>query len=400
MTEANSESFEDLFKAEETKKIRRLTPGQKIKATIVGINDETTFLDVGGKSEGVLNSSELRDNEGNFTSEVGDVIDVYFLQAKSSEQLFTTSIGSGSSNAHLEEAFRSSIPVEGFVKAEIKGGFEVTLGGNVRGFCPYSQMGLRRVENAAETYLETHMKFQITRFEENGRNIVLSARAIQEEERAELREKLQDTLEEGQTIEGVISSIRDFGAFVDLGGVDGLIPISEIGWSRVEKVEEHFTVGQRVSAVVKKIDWEKDRISLSYKETQKDPWDDVPSHFPVGSTHMGTVARLAQFGAFVTLAPGIDGLVHISKLGGGRRINHSREVLEEGQNIDVTIEGIDLSEKRISLVPADYVSPENEDEKEKTEYRSFIAREEKKRPANEMGSLGALLKAKMAEKKK
>jgi small subunit ribosomal protein S1 len=400
MTDTDNASFEELFKAEKTKKIKHLVPGQKIKATIVGINSETTFLDVGGKSEGVLNSSELKDGEGNFTHQVGDVLDVYFLQAKAAEQLFTTSIGSGSSNAHLEEAFRSGIPVEGFVKAEIKGGFEVTLGGNVRGFCPFSQMGLRRVEDASKAYLESHMKFQITRFEENGRNIVLSARAIQEAERAELREKLQETLEEGQTVEGVVSSIRDFGAFVDIGGVDGLIPISEIGWSRVEKVEEYFTVGQKVQAVIKKLDWDKDRISLSYKETQADPWNEAINTFPVGSTHMGTVARLAQFGAFVTLAPGIDGLVHISKLGGGRRINHPREVLEEGQNIDVTIDAIDLAEKRISLIPADYVSPEAEQDKERTEYKSFITKEKKKKPATEMGSLGALLKAKMTEKDK
>ncbi len=400
MTEPDNESFEELFKAQKTTKIRHLTPGQKIKATIVGINDETTFLDVGGKSEGVLLSSEIRDGEGNFTHQLGDVLDVYFLQAKSSEQLFTTSIGSGSSNAHLEEAFRSGIPVEGFVKAEIKGGFEITLGGNVRGFCPFSQMGLRRVEDAAKEYVETHMKFQITRFEENGRNIVLSARAIQEAERAELREKLQETLEEGQTVEGVVSSIREFGAFVDIGGVDGLIPISEIGWSRVEKVDEHFTVGQKVQAVIKKLDWDKDRISLSYKETQADPWNEVVNLFPEGTTHMGTVARLAQFGAFVTLAPGIDGLVHISKLGGGRRINHPREVLEEGQNIDVKIDAIDLAEKRISLIPADYVSPEAEQDKERTEYKSFVTKEKKKKPVSETGSLGALLKAKMAEKNK
>jgi len=399
MTEADNASFEELFKAEKTKKIRHLTPGQKIRATIVGFNNETAFLDVGGKSEGVLNSSELKDDEGNFNYKIGDQIDVYFLQAKASEQLFTTSIGSGSSTAHLEEAFRSGIPVEGFVKAEIKGGFEVTLGGNVRGFCPYSQMGLRRVDDAAKEYLETHMKFQITRFEENGRNIVLSARALQEAERAELREKLQETLEEGQTVDGIISSIRDFGAFVDIGGVDGLIPISEIGWSRVDNVADYFSVGQKVQAVIKKLDWQNDRISLSYKETQADPWEQAADQFAEGTSHTGTVARLAQFGAFVTLAPGIDGLVHISKLGGGRRINHPREVLEEGQNIDVTIDGIDRIEKRISLIPADYVSPEAEEEKERSEYKTYISKEKKSKSASGIGSLGALLQSKLAEKK-
>jgi small subunit ribosomal protein S1 len=168
----------------------------------------------------------------------------------------------------------------------------------------------------------------------------------------------------------------------------------------VDKVEEYFTVGQKVQAVIKKLDWEKDRISLSYKETQADPWDEVVNKFPEGTTHMGTVARLAQFGAFVTLSPGIDGLIHISKLGGGRRINHPREVLEEGQNVDVTIDSIDLAEKRISLVPADYVSAEAEQDLERTEYKSFVTKEKKSKPTKEVGSLGALLKAKMAEKDK
>ncbi len=397
--EVKNESFEELFKVEETKKLRRIKPGEKITATIVGIGQETTFLDVGGKSEGVLNSSELADKEGNFTKATGDRIDVYFLQTKGSEQLFTMTIGSGSSNAHLEEAFRSQIPVEGFVKAEIKGGFEITLGGNIRAFCPYSQMGLRRVEDAAKEYLETHMKFLISRFEEGGRNLVLSARAIQEAEREELKEKLQQVLEEGQTVEGVISSVRDFGAFVDIGGVDGLIPISEIGWSRVENVADYFHVDQKVSVVVKKIDWEKDRISLSYKETLADPWDTVSEQFPEGTTHTGTVARLAQFGAFITLAPGIDGLIHISKLGGGRKIHHPREVMEEGQNIDVNIESTDQVERRISLVPTDYVSPESTDIAEQSEYKSYISGNKKKKGTSDVGSLGAMLKAKLAEKK-
>ena len=398
--EVNNESFEELFKAENTKKLRRIKPGQKITATIVGIGEETTFLDVGGKSEGVLNSSELTDKDGEITKQIGDTIDVYYLQTKGAEQLFTTTIGSGSSNAHLEEAFRSQIPVEGFVKAEIKGGFEITLGGNIRSFCPYSQMGLRRVEDAAKEYLETHMKFLITRFEEGGRNLVLSARAILEAERAELREKLEEVLEKGQTVEGVISSIRDFGAFVDLGGIDGLIPISEIGWSRVEKVAEYFSIDQKVKVVVKNIDWEKDRISLSYKETLANPWDSNIEKFPEGSTHMGTVARIAQFGAFITLTPGIDGLIHISKLGGGRKIHHPREVMEEGQNIDVTIESIDLDERRISLIPADYVSPENKDMEERSEYKSYISGNKKKKSEIKIGGLGELLKARLAEKNK
>ncbi len=397
MTEAMEESFAELFKAQDKKRLKNLNPGQKVRATIVGIGEETTFLDVGGKSEGVLNSSELRDSEGKISKAIGDQIDVYFLRGKSSELLFTTSIGSGGGSAHLEEAWRSGIPVDGLVKAEIKGGFEINLAGSVRAFCPYSQMGLRRVADAAGEYLNSQMQFLITRYE--GRNIVVSSRAIQERQRAELRQALVETLQEGQTVEGVVSSVRDFGAFVDLGGVDGLIPISEIGWSRIERVDEYFTVGQKVQAVIKKLDWDNDRISLSYKETQADPWQQAAEQFPVGTSHTGTVARLAQFGAFVTLAAGIDGLIHISRLGAGRRLNHPREVLEEGQQIEVTVEAVDLGERRISLLPADYVSEESQEKAERAEYSSFLQGERKK-PAGGMGSLGALLQKKLGERKK
>lgn len=393
-----SDSFEELFKSEEKKSLRKLTPGEKITAIVAGISGENVFLDVGGKSEGILLAAEVTDAEGTVNVAPGDTIEVYFLQAKKSEQIFTTKIGSGSSVAHLEEAWRNQIPVEGYVKAEIKGGFEITLSGNTRAFCPYSQMGLRRVDDAAATYLDTHMTFLISRFEESGRNLVVSARAIQEEEREQQKEKLKETLEEGQTLTATITSIRDFGAFADIGGVDGLIPVSEIGWSRVENINDHFTVGQSVNVVVKSIDWEKDRISLSYKETLADPWDTFVKNFPVGTLAMGTVSRLQQFGAFVTLVEGVDGLVHISKLGDGRRLNHPREVLEVGQDIEVTIESIEEDNRRISLTPSDYKAPEDKDEAERQEYKKFVAGKKKQEPS--MGSLGELLKAKMEEKKK
>lgn len=393
-----SDSFEELFKSEEKKSLRKLTPGEKVTAIVAGISGENIFLDVGGKSEGILLAAELIDEEGNVSVAPGDAVEVYFLQAKKSEQIFTTKIGSGSSVAHLEEAWRNQIPVEGYVKAEIKGGFEITLSGNTRAFCPYSQMGLRRVDDAAATYLDTHMTFLISRFEENGRNLVVSARAIQEEEREQQKEKLQETLEEGQTLTATITSIRDFGAFADIGGVDGLIPVSEIGWSRVENINDHFTVGQSVNVVVKSIDWEKDRISLSYKETLADPWDTFVKNLPVGSQAMGTVSRLQQFGAFVTLVEGVDGLIHISKLGDGRRLNHPREVLEVGQDIEVTIESIEEDDRRISLTPSDYRAPEDKEEAERQEYKKFVAGKKKQEPS--MGSLGELLKKKMEEKKK
>jgi len=397
--ENDTSSFEDLFNESDDKSLRKLTPGEKITASIVGIDKDTIFLDVGTKSEGIIQSSEFLDDNGELTVSVGDSLEVYCLKTGPSGQIFTARLGSGASSAHLEEAWRSSVPVEGFVKAEIKGGFEITLSGNVRAFCPYSQMGLRRVENAAETYLETHMSFLISKFEAGGRNIVLSARMLQEEERQARKEELQKELTEGQTIEGTISSIRTFGLFVDIGGVDALVPISEVGWSRVENLEDTYRVGQKVSAIVKGLDWENDRISLSIKETLEDPWEAAVKELGEGKLCVGTISRLAQFGAFVNLAPGVDGLIHISKLGRGKRINHPREAVEAGQSIEVVVESIDPDNKRISLAPSDYVTTESEEEKERQDYRSYKTQSRKTAAKESMGSFGALLKAKMESKK-
>ena len=400
--EHDSDSFAALFSQSEEKTLRKLSPGQKIKATVVGIDKETVFLDVGTKSEGIVEASEFIDENGELSISPGDQVEVYCLKSGAGGQIFTAKLGSGASSAHLEEAYHNSVPVQGFVKAEIKGGFEITLSGNVRGFCPFSQMGLRRVENAAETYLETHMSFLITKFEAAGRNIVLSARLLQEEERQLKKEELQEVLEEGQSIEGSISAIRPFGLFVDIGGIDGLVPISEVGWSRVENLEDTYSVGQQVQTVVKGLDWENDRISLSIKETLENPWEAAVKNLSEGKAYVGNVARLAQFGAFVTLAPGVDGLVHISKLGGGRRINHPKEVLEAGQNLEVIIEAIDPANKRISLIPSDYVSLEDEEEKERREYKDYRSNRtgpKKEAAKDSMGSFGALLKSKLEEKK-
>ncbi len=392
----DSDSFAALFQESESKPMRQLKRGEKIKATIVGISNGSIFLDSGGKSEGVLDASELTNDEQEVTVAIGDVIDVYFLNAQRGEQIFTISLGSGKNSAHLEEAYRSQIPVEGLVKEEIKGGFEITLGGSIRAFCPYSQMGLRRVEDAAAEYLETKMNFLVTKYEENGRNIVVSARAILELEREQRREELKETLAEGQTVDGVITSIREFGAFVDIGGVDGLVPISEIGWSRVDNINDYYAVDQKVSVLVKKLDWDADRITLSIKETLADPWDAAAAKLSSGTILTGTVVRLAPFGAFVNLEPGVDGLVHISKLGKGRRIHHPREVLEEGQELEVQVESVDTVDKRISLAPSDYESPEDDQQKEDTIVKDF--KKNKQKDSGPMGTLGDILQARLAEK--
>ena len=388
-------SFAELLKSEEDKKIRRIKPGQKMTATVVSVSGESVFVDVGAKSEGVVDAAELRDENGEMNVQPGDSIAVYALAARAGTQPFTTRIG-GRGSAHLEEAFANGIPVEGAVKAEIKGGFEIALG-SVRAFCPYSQIGLRRLADASQ-YIGQTLSFRISRYGENGRNIVVSARALQEEEQAAKRQALRESLKEGDVIEGEVSSIRDFGVFVDLGGADGLIPLSEMSWQRDDTPAQLFQLGQKVRALVKKLDWDSGKISLSYKDTLADPWQEAAAKLNIGDSLTGTVARLTPFGAFVTLMPGVDGLVHISKLGAGKKIHHPREALEEGQQLDVTIEEIRPDERRISLAPSGYVSPEKKEEEGREEFRQF-QRQRRQEPAQQLGGFGALLQAKLAEKR-
>ena len=341
-------SFAELFEQSMVGKTR-LEPGQKIDAKVLQIGSEWIFLDVGQKGEGVLDAKELLDNEGNLEIAVGDTVSAYFMSRKGGELRFTTRLGGGSSGtAQLEEAWRNEIPVEGRIEKEVKGGYEIKLPGNVRAFCPFSQLGLRRQDDSADI-INTTLPFRISQFSEQGRNIVVSHRVILDEERSRQRAELMGTLKEGMLVTGTITNIRDFGAFIDIGGLEGLLPISEISYSRIENIEEVLHVGQQLEVAVKKCDWEKERFSFSLRDTLADPWGKVSTSYPVGSTHTGTVSRLAKFGAFITLGEGIDGLLHISKIGGEQRIKHPQDVLKLGQQLQVKVEKIDLEEKRISL---------------------------------------------------
>jgi small subunit ribosomal protein S1 len=192
-----------------------------------------------------------------------------------------------------------------------------------------------------------------------------------------------------------VTRLADFGAFVDLGGIDGLIPVSEVGWTRVKHVRDVLSVGQEVSVVIKRIDWESGKISLSLKDTLPDPWAAVADKFPEGSYHTGTVARLAPFGAFVTLDEGIDGLVHISKLGKGKRIAHPREVIAEGDTVEVKVDGVDRENRKLSLALAETSRAAEEEEKAMASFRQKAVATSKE----SMGSLGDILKAKIDEKK-
>ncbi|MCL2341102.1 MAG: 30S ribosomal protein S1 [Proteobacteria bacterium] len=386
----SNETFAELFQ-DKTVSRTTLQPGSRVEATVVGISGDTIFLDAGGKSEGILNAAELRDQAGALAVAPGDRVQVFFLSMRGGEMLFTTRLGSGqTSSRELEEAFHAGIPIEGKVTGEVKGGFSVTVAGQ-RGFCPYSQMDIRKIEHPEE-YLDKSLAFKVIEFGNQGRNIILSARAVLEEQRQQEREQLKARLHEGMQVKGIVTSIRPFGAFVDIGGVDGLIPIAELAWGQTDRVEDVLSRDQQVEVVIKRLDWDNERISLSLRETLENPWDKVTQRYPEGSVHQGTVSRLTAFGAFVTLEPGVDGLLHISRLGAGKRIHHPREVVSVGQEMTVKVESIDVEQKRLALVPEDYTAKES--------VRDAAPAPPIARESPSMGTLGDLLHRQMRNKKR
>lgn len=386
------ENFEELLEKSVFKPVH-LNPGEKVKVVIIKITKEWVFVDLGAKSEGHISINEFLDDEGNITIKEGDTIDAYFLSSRNNEMLFTTRLTIGTTGSKfLEEAYHNRIPVEGLVENEIKGGFEVKVAGNVHAFCPYSQMGLKWVEDPRE-YIGRQLIFEIIEYGEKGRKIIVSHKTVLEEERRKQKDGLRESLEEGMTVNGEITSIKKFGAFVDIGGIEGLIPISEISWGRVEDINDALSIGQKVDVVIKKLDWGNEKFSFSLKEILPDPWNNIGVKYPEGSRHKGKVARLAPFGAFVTLEPGIDGLVHISELGKGKRINHPREVLEENQMIEVKIAGVDKEGKRLSL---SMVSDE-QDAQESADYKEHITASSRN-SSGSFGTLGDALRAKMDKK--
>jgi small subunit ribosomal protein S1 len=374
----------------------RYEPGRKVSARVVKVTPEWVFLDLGRKGEGVLAAKELQDGEGAVTVKEGDTLEAYFVSSDGSEMLFTTRVAGGTAGSTvLEDASNSGIPVDGVVLKEIKGGYEVRLAGGARAFCPHSQMDLPR-SGSQEERVGKHAAFRITKYGENGRNIVVSRRALLEEEEERKTREVMATLTEGMVMKGTVTSVREFGAFVSVGPIEGLLPISEIGYDRVEDIQSVLSVGQEVEVAITRLDWANRRFSFSLKKTLADPWETAVGRFPAGSLHMGKVARLAAFGAFVSLGGGVDGLLHISKLGGGKRIRNAGEVLRAGQQIEVRVDSVDPVKRRVALsLPAAEGTDAPEEEAE--DYSKYM---EPTPPPPALGSLGEALKAKMERKRK
>jgi small subunit ribosomal protein S1 len=354
------EDFEALLKEFDPKGPKRgqgPAVGDVVKGKVLTVGRESVFVALAdGRTEGMLELEQLRDPDGKITVKVGDEIEarVAELGDRAEVVVLRRTMGRKTGSDELEQAFRLGIPVEGTVAAVNKGGVEVTIAG-VRAFCPVSQLELRQVDDAA-AYVGRKLNFRITKYEEDrrGMNLVVSRRVLLEEEARARGVTTRAKLTIGAVLPGVVVAIKDFGAFVDLGGLEGMLPASELGFQRGVRPADVLTIGQELQVQVLRIEKTDDprrpeRISLSLKALERDPWDDIAERFPAGSKLTGKVTRVEPYGAFIELAPGIEGLAHVGELSGGKQVRHARELVKPGETREVTVLAIDRERRRISL---------------------------------------------------
>ncbi|MFH1529670.1 MAG: 30S ribosomal protein S1 [Pseudomonadota bacterium] len=323
-------------------------PGEIVTGTVVRVGREWVFVDLGGKSEGVIAVQEFAgEEEGEITVKVGDEVEATVLTTRGGVRLSVKLQRSDQNMDVLRDAFESEIPVEGRVIETNRGGFRVDIG-EQRAFCPVSQIDLNYVENP-EQFVGQLYHFRIIEFNIEQGNIVVSRRIILEQERKVLAAQVREGLKPGQILTGVVKKLMPFGAFVDIGGLDGLVHISEIAWERIENPADYLTEGQRIQVKVLKFEEDRDRLALSIKEATRDPWSTVEENWPVGSFIDGLVTRLERFGAFVRVTPGVEGLVHISDMTWAGRVRHPSDLLSEGQTIRVQVLSVDMAQRRLSL---------------------------------------------------
>ena len=325
-------------------------PGESVEATVITTRGSYVVLDVQAKNEGLVPVSAFTDEEGKLLAAPGDKVTVTFVAMQNGSFLFTNKSTAVSVDQTIQEAASSGLPIEGKVTAEVNGGYEVMIGQN-RAFCPYSQISLFRAEGAV--YVGESFPFVVQEYNPEERNIVVSRRAVLQRERDAQLEQLKAELVEGATRKGRVTRIVDFGFFVDLGGAEGLVPLKEISWQRNVKPADIVHEGDVVEVLVRSVDWERNRISLSLRATQTDPFDLVADKYEIGATAHVKITHLENFGAFAELEPGCEGLIPIGALGNGRHINRPSEVVSEGQELDVRVESIDRERRRISLRPID-----------------------------------------------
>ena len=342
-TSADYERMMELYQGS----MASIDEGEIVKARVQSVNDTTVVLDIGFKSEGTIAREEFKDLE---PIKPGDEVEVLLEHLEDQEGAVVLSKKKADFMRVWEKirlAYENDQPVDGTLVKKIKGGVVVDLMG-VDAFLPGSQIALRRVPNIDEL-LGQKFEFKIIKLNKRRRNIVVSRRVILENERAGKREKLMKELQKDQVRKGVVKNITDFGAFIDLGGVDGLLHITDMSWGRISHPSELVTIGQELEVKVLDIDWTRERISLGLKQLQSYPWKDVAEKYPVGTRVAGKVVSITNYGAFIELEPGIEGLVHISEMSWTRNVRHPSKLVSIGETIEAVVLKVDPNEEKISL---------------------------------------------------
>jgi small subunit ribosomal protein S1 len=335
------QSFEEMFESS----MQELNVGDVVLGTIVQVTDDHVVVDVGYKSEGVIPLYEFKDEEGKIDIKVGDEVDVLFERREND----SGQIGLSKEKADRQKIWGSleeGAVVEGKIVGRIKGGLTVDIG--INAFLPGSQVDLRPVRNL-EKLLGASFDFKIIKLNKRRGNIVLSRRVLLEEQRESMRSDTLETLSEGQEIEGIVKNLTDYGSFIDLGGIDGLLHITDMSWGRVNHPSDVLSVGEKIKVKILKYDRERERVSLGLKQITPDPWLEVESVYPVGGKVQGKVVSLTDYGAFVELEDGVEGLIHVSEMSWTKRIKHPNKILTVGDEVETVVLALDIPNRRISL---------------------------------------------------
>jgi small subunit ribosomal protein S1 len=339
------ESFAELF----AKNVPEIKEGEVVRGKVLSVDEDHVQIDVGFKSEGLVPTWEFMDDDGTVLVHPGDTVDVLVEEAEDQSGRILLSKEKADRLLVWDEisrAYKADEAVEGVVVARVKGGLAVDIG--VKAFLPGSQVDLRPVRNL-ESVVGQRLSFKIIKFNKRRGNIVLSRRALLETERQKLRASTLETLAPGQIVDGVIKNLTDYGAFIDLGGIDGLLHVTDMSWGRVNHPSELFQVGDEIKVKVLKFDPESERVSLGLKQIQPDPWIDASMRYSIGKRVKGKVVSLAEYGAFVELEPGIEGLIHVSEMSWTKRIKHPSKVLSVGDEVEAVVLDVDERERKISL---------------------------------------------------
>ena len=348
--EFGEESFADLLEQSfsDTSEVKE---GGIVRGTVVDIIGDYAVVDVGLKAEGQVPLREFADEEGNIDVNIGDVIEVLLEHAEDPNGLVILSKDKARKRKvwdEIQSAMEEDGIVKGAIQARVKGGLSVTLQGGVKAFLPGSQVDLRPVRNL-DVFLGQELDFKIIKFNKRRGNIVLSRRVLLEAERAELKTDTLNKLAEGQIVEGQVKNLTDYGAFIDLGGIDGLLHITDMSWGRINHPSELFQVGDKVKVKVLKFNSESERVSLGLKQITPDPWINAEEKYIPGTVVQGKVVSIKDYGAFVELEEGIEGLVHVSEMSWTRQVKNPKQIINLGDEVKAVVLDIDVSQNRISL---------------------------------------------------